>query len=330
MSRSADSTGQIADISCAQLSHISDGLFWVRFSKSILLAQRLVPAPCNEWMMYPIQLISPGAREPPGFGILQIPPGTCRHPWGTESRQAAGGTLNASTLTTGTHTRVHSVGTSMPAWNRAPFRISHLQAHQQPTSMDLFTHLHSCDIPRCAPSEQQLATNINERDTMMTELHYLVWKFLLLLRCPYRRWAPGRWRTCEHTSISVTAQESSALFSVSTAPIPSSPAHLWGPDGLCSVRDLVLFAPRAKSLWAPQPCCLPEVTDSSAPLYLSRSSMCSFFFSPLCPFSPVQFRLNFITAFLPSVSVHPHPSTLTLNGKVSLSVGNADNRLFHN
>lgn len=167
---------------------------------------------------------------------------------------------------------------------------------------------------------------------MMMELceHYLVWKFLLLLLCPYRRRAPGSWWTCEHTSILVTAQESSSQFSISTAPVPPSPAHLWGPDGLCSLSDVALFTPHAKSLRAQQPCCLLELNDSSAPLYLSTVSMCSFFPSPLCPFSPVQFSLNFITAFLPSVSVHPHSSTLTLNGKLSLSVGNADNRLFHN
>ena len=167
---------------------------------------------------------------------------------------------------------------------------------------------------------------------MMMELHehYLVWKFLLLPLCPHCRWAPGSWWTWEHTRILVTAQESSSQSSVSTAPVPRSPAHLWGPDGLCSLRDVALFAPHAKPLRAQQPCCLLELNDSSAPLYLSRISMCSFFSSPLCPFSPVQFSLNFIIAFLPCVSVHPHSSTLTLNGKVSLSVGNADNRLFHN
>lgn len=160
--------------------------------------------------------------------------------------------------------------------------------------------------------------------------HYLVWKFLLLLIRPYRRWAPGSWWTCEHTGILMTAQESSSQFSISTAPVLPSPAHLRGPDGLCALGDVALFAPHAKSLRAQQPRCPLELNDSSAPLYLSRISMCSFFSSPLCPFSPVQFSLHFITAFLPSVSVHPHSSALTLNGKVSLSVGNADNRLFHN
>lgn len=133
---------------------------------------------------------------------------------------------------------------------------------------------------------------------MMMELreHYLVWKFLLLLLRPYRRWAPGSWWTCEHTGILVKrAQESRSRFSISTTAGPPSPAHLWGPDGLCSLRDVALFAPHAKSPQAQQPCCLLELNDSSAPLYLSRISMCSFFSSPLCPFfsSSVQSEFHY-------------------------------------
>lgn len=68
----------------------------------------------------------------------------------------------------------------------------------------------------------------------------------------------------------------------------------------------------------------------SPSLFVQVLNVLILFFSSLPFFSPVQFSLNFITAFLPSVSVHPHSSTLTLNGKDSLSVGDADNRLFHN
>lgn len=118
----------------------------------------------------------------------------------------------------------------------------------------------------------------------------------------------------------VAAQESSSHSAM------PSPAHLGPQMDFPSPRDAVLSTPQAKSF---KPCLL-ELKNSSAPLCLSRISMCSFFSSPLCPFSPVQRSLNFITAFLPSASLHPHSSTLTLNSKVSLSVGNADNRLFHN
>jgi len=206
-----------------------------------------------------------------------------------------------------------------------------MEANQQSTSKDLFTHLHSCNVPWCTLREEQLETNINEGDTMMMELHerYLVWKFLLLLPRPYRRWAPGSWWTCEHTVPWWQLRKAALHFPF--PPLLSPSAQLiYGPrwtsltERCCVIRSSCQVPPSSAAML------LLELNDSSAPLYLSRISMCSFFSSSLCPFSPIQFSLNFTTAFLPSGSVHPHSSTLTLNGKVSLSVGNADNRLFHN
>lgn len=87
-------------------------------------------------------------------------------------------------------------------------------------------------------------------------------------------------------------------------------------------------------------CCISpfsfQISPSSAatlPAWINHLSLfviILFFPSLFLSSSSVQFSLNLITAFLPSVPVYPYSSALTLSGKVSFSVGNADNRLFHN
>lgn len=131
---------------------------------------------------------------------------------------------------------------------------------------------------------------------------------------PVSRWELGKQLSAPHSHRSCPPQPSSC----------TGPRWTLLTERRCGTRSSCRAPPRSAAML------LLESNDSSVPLYLPGISMLSFFFSPLCSFSPVQFSLNFITAFLPSVSVHPHSSTLTLNGKVPLSVGNADNRLFRN
>lgn len=176
--------------------------------------------------------------------------------------------------------------------------------------MDLFTDLHSYNTFWCTVREEQLETNINIRDVTMMELseHYLVWKLLLLLLSlsQMSTWKLTNVRMCQHSGDSSEKQLLALPFHHS---LSSSPAHLWGPDGLCSLRDVELFTSHAESHWAQQPCCLLELDDSSAPLLFVRDlNVLVLFFLLSALF--LQFSWAWISLqpfFLVSKYSHIHP-----------------------
>lgn len=142
------------------------------------------------------------------------------------------------------------------------------------------------------------------------------WKFLLLLLCPYCRRALET--SDEHVNLGDSSgQKLSVCISTTLVPQPRSFTGPW--------QTLIISA-------------CPILTTSTAVLlsWINRFTSLSLFVQDLnelilffssLPLSSSSVKSEFHYSFS---SQCLSAATLTLNGKVSLSVGNADNRLFHN